>query len=761
MWKCAAAIVVLAPGVSLALAQEPAIPQQPIVTSDLLRLRSVTAIDVAQDGSRAIFTVKSIAEAKPSEYDDEGEFVPAKYEYRSHLYLIDLNDQDSTPVQLTFGRRNDHSPRLAPDASAVVFVRSPMRDPDAPPSKDDDKEKPQVWLLPLTGGEARPLTDFKEGAESPRYSPLGNAVLVTATVPADEMEGAPGWPLERPGRSWKDVVVREEKDGVATIGIVPRPDGTLEEIRAWLEVNATRENPTVINRLEFQDELSLHKPFEFKQLFLVNLGTADPVKREDAVPLTSRFADHDDAEFLPNGRRIVFAAKPPGDRHIDRVLDGALWSVDIEGGEEAVLFALEGWKLSKPRPSIDGSLIAFLGEQQDEPAYRQTQLGLISTAGGAAREPVWLTDLFDSSVSGFDWMSARGSIVFGAPVAGAFPLFSISTGVIQPARLLEEAIGAHVFDVGGGNIVYSMTSASNPCVLMARTPRGERQIMNLNEWVHGKTISLPTEGWIDRPDGTRVQYWLMPPTNREEGRTYPLCLEIHGGPSAMWGPGEDTMWLEYQLLCSWGYGVVFCNPRGSGGYGYGFQKANHQNWGAGPAGDVLAAVDRAIQQPWVDREKLVVTGGSYAGYLTTWIIANDHRFKAAVAQRGVYDFTTFFGEGNAWRLVEWAMGGQPWESTTRAILQRESPFTHVRQIQTPLLIMHSSSDLRTGVSQSEMLYRALKVLDRPVEYIRYPDAGHDLSRTGNPHQRMDRLNRIIEFFERYASGGRGAPVVRE
>ncbi len=221
------------------------------------------------------------------------------------------------------------------------------------------------------------------------------------------------------------------------------------------------------------------------------------------------------------------------------------------------------------------------------------------------------------------------------------------------------------------------------------------------------------------------------------------------------------MWHEFQLLCSWGYGVVYANPRGSGGYGYEFQRGNFQNWGEGPAGDVLAVVDEALRlHEWIDQERLVVTGGSYAGYLTAWIVGNDHRFKAAVAQRGVYDLETFFGEGNAWRLVQWTMGGYPFDDRVRRIIERNSPITYVDRIQTPLLIMHASNDLRTGVSQSEMLYRSLKALNRPVEYIRYPNAGHDLSRTGDPTHRMDRLNRIIEFFERHIDNPRPAPQIQ-
>ena len=253
---------------------------------------------------------------------------------------------------------------------------------------------------------------------------------------------------------------------------------------------------------------------------------------------------------------------------------------------------------------------------------------------------------------------------------------------------------------------------------------------------------------MDRPDGKRVQAWVMEPIGREPGRTYPLALEIHGGPSAMWGPGEFSMWHEFQLLCSRGYGIVYCNPRGSGGYGFDFRHANYRDWGHGPAGDILAAADVAAELDWVDPERQVVTGGSYAGYMTAWIVTQDHRFKAAVAQRGVYELSVFFGEGRAWRLIPNHFGGFPWDEEARSFLDANSPQSFVKDVRTPLLIIHSDNDIRTGVIQSEMLYKSLKQLGRPVEYVRYPDEGHELSRGGNPLRRMDRLNRILEFFER-------------
>jgi dipeptidyl aminopeptidase/acylaminoacyl peptidase len=146
---------------------------------------------------------------------------------------------------------------------------------------------------------------------------------------------------------------------------------------------------------------------------------------------------------------------------------------------------------------------------------------------------------------------------------------------------------------------------------------------------------------------------------------------------------------------------------------------------------------------------LLVTGGSYAGYLVAWIIGHDHRFKAACSQRGVYDLRTFFGEGNAWRLVPFYFGGYPWEKKVRELLDEESPITYVQDITTPYIIFHGENDLRTGVIQGEMLYKSLKALGRQVEYVRHPGATHEITRSGNNRQRIDQMLRTYEFFERF------------
>jgi dipeptidyl aminopeptidase/acylaminoacyl peptidase len=268
-------------------------------------------------------------------------------------------------------------------------------------------------------------------------------------------------------------------------------------------------------------------------------------------------------------------------------------------------------------------------------------------------------------------------------------------------------------------------------------------------WLAQRQLSLPEKHSFRNALGETIEYWVMKPVGYTSGKRYPLLLDIHGGPSAMWGPGEASMWHEFQYFCGKGYGVVYCNPRGSGGYGLDFLRANIKDWGTGPTSDVLTALDKAIAEGWADTARLLVSGGSYAGYLTAWIVGHDHRFKAACAQRGVYDLATFFGEGNAWRLVPNYFGGYPWEPEVKALLQQESPITYVNNITTPLIIFHGENDRRTGFVEGEMLYRSLKVLGRPVEYVRHPGATHELTRSGDNRQRIDQMLRTYEFFTRY------------
>jgi dipeptidyl aminopeptidase/acylaminoacyl peptidase len=696
---------------------------EPIRTTDLLMIKTMSGIDISPDGRQVVYVVTSMGKGEKEEY-----------RYFRHLWIKDLEKQ-SPPVQLTYGQKSDGSPVWSPDGNRIAFIRQ-------------HKTRPQIWILPLKGGEAYRITGVEYGASQPLWSPDGTKLLFSSSIPAWAVDEDPTWPSERPGRKVGDIpnwkkIEKKKKDKKDAEPPTANPGGTLAEIRAWLAKNSSQNNPRVFNRLDLHGERQLQTGMSFQHLFVVE---AKP--EAEAHQVTKGKQSFGGADWSPDGKRII-CSSVRYQEHPDRVRDGDLWIMNADGSGLEVFLDWKDYIVFVPLYSPDGKTILFLTLDQNDPGFSGRQLALISAEGENARG---LTFDFDRRISSYCWSPDGKYVYFTAPSEGSFPLYRISEKGGKVETVIKGSVGVRGFDVSGKNIVYALTEVKNPFELYTADVDGKnpRQISTFNSpWIKNKRIVFPEEKWITRPDGKKIQYWVVEPAIKEEGKKYPLVLEIHGGPSSMWGPGEFTMWHEFQLLASWGYGIVYCNPRGSGGYGYDFRKANYRNWGTGPAGDILAAAGEAAKLEWADANKQVVTGGSYAGYMTAWIVSQDHRFKAAVAQRGVYELSVFFGEGRAWRLVPNHFGGYPWEKEARGFLDANSPQTFVNDITTPLLIMHSDEDIRTGVVQSEFLYKSLKALNKPVEYVRYPGEGHELSRSGNPKRRMDRLNRIIEFFERF------------
>ena len=357
-------------------------------------------------------------------------------------------------------------------------------------------------------------------------------------------------------------------------------------------------------------------------------------------------------------------------------------------------------------------------------------------------------------------MSSDGTVLFATPWHGGEPLLRVNVKGGNIDRLVEGPTGVGAFDEGGGRIVYALVSVPDPNELYVREKSGQvRQLTDLNAWVKDKELANPQERWITRPDGLKVQYWVMNPAHAESGKRYPWVLEMHGGPSAMWGPGEFSMWWEFQLFCAWGYGVTYANPRGSGGYGYEFQKANYRNWGKEPIGRRPRRARRLGEDRAPDRQGWPL---SYRRLLRRLPHRLDDRSRSTL-QGGVR-------AARRLRSLHFLRRGQRVAAGARRVrrvslgarnaqpVDEESPITYVANIRTPFLIIHGSQDLRTGFAQSEMLFRSLKQLNRPVEYVRYPSIGHELTRSGPPLQRMDHMLRIIEFFERYANNTAAAPV---
>jgi dipeptidyl aminopeptidase/acylaminoacyl peptidase len=350
---------------------------------------------------------------------------------------------------------------------------------------------------------------------------------------------------------------------------------------------------------------------------------------------------------------------------------------------------------------------------------------------------------------------------FSAPIQGSYELWRIA---VEDGRLERLTEGRHVVSNwhavplrsgGSMRIAYLRSSATEPpdlWVLDTSAARAggqpaPRRLTELNAAVLAELDLVEPQERHVSVDGRDIQGWFIPAGDGPR----PLVVEIHGGPHALYG------WLmlwEFQLLAAAGIGVFYCNPRGSEGYGEAFNDANHRDWGPGPMRDVLAGVDSLVADGLADPDRLGVTGGSYGGYLTNWIVAHDQRFRAAMTCRSVSDMGTLFLTGDIsggdWASV--SFDATPWDDA--AYFREISPITYASAIRTPLLIQHSEHDLRTTIAQAEALFTVLRSLRRPVRLLRVPEETHELTRSGTPFRRVENLRIVVDWFRHFLVEGK-------
>ncbi|MFL5675325.1 MAG: alpha/beta hydrolase family protein, partial [Chloroflexota bacterium] len=360
-----------------------------------------------------------------------------------------------------------------------------------------------------------------------------------------------------------------------------------------------------------------------------------------------------------------------------------------------------------------------------------------------------------------------------APVDGSYELWRIA---VADGRLERLTRGEHYIsgwhavpheEGGGVRIAYLRSTATEtPDVWVldaggtakGRGSKGSkganpRRLTTLNADILG---DIELRAAIERHvtvDGRDIQGWFVPAGDGPR----PLVLEIHGGPHTLYG--WSLVW-EFQVLAAAGIGVFYCNPRGSEGYGEAFNDANHRDWGPGPMRDVLAGVEALVADGLADPDRLGVTGGSYGGYLTSWIVGHDDRFRAALTARSVNDmgvlFTTGDISGGDWARLEFE--ATPWQDPE--YFREISPLTYADRIRTPLLIQHSERDIRTTIAQAEALFTVLRSLRRPVRLLRVPDENHDLTRSGTPYRRVENLRIVEDWFRHFlVTGKRGLPAL--
>ena len=337
---------------------------------------------------------------------------------------------------------------------------------------------------------------------------------------------------------------------------------------------------------------------------------------------------------------------------------------------------------------------------------------------------------------------------------GDVPLlrFDAETGATRAVLAGRRQITNVSASADGRRLAYAVSGGTQPADLFAcdvdddGAGAGERRLTDANGAFFAEVaIRTPQKYSYRTADGADLDAWVITPPGFDPSRTYPLILEIHGGPQALYG---ESFYHEFQLLAGQGYVVLYTNPRGSDGYGQDFVSALRNDWGGVDYRDVLAGVDWLVAQGYIDESRMGVTGGSYGGYLTNWIIGQDQRFAAAVSGRSTSDRYSHYGHSDIGSFTgDWAFGGPPWERPEFYLAR--SPLTYVANVRTPLLLEHQENDLRCPVPQAEEFYTALKKLGREVQLVRFPDESHEMSRAGKPSHRVERLARIGAWFARW------------
>jgi len=298
-------------------------------------------------------------------------------------------------------------------------------------------------------------------------------------------------------------------------------------------------------------------------------------------------------------------------------------------------------------------------------------------------------------------------------------------------------------------LACALSNPVTPYEIYAVENGSERQLSHHNaEWLESVTLS-PAEAFNTKSsDGQTVHGWLIKPVGFNPRRKWPLVLEVHGGPEAMY---SWSFFHEFQLLAARGYAVLYTNPRGSKGYGEAWDARIFADWGSQDADDCLAATRAAAALPWVDQTRLGVTGGSYGGIMTAWLVGHTQEFAAAVATRGCYNFHSFYGTSDIGPTFgDYILGGPVYDLEER--YRAMSPLTYARQMRTPLLLIHNESDLRCPTEQAEQLFVQLRRIGKvETDLIRFPEESHNLSRSGRPDRRVERLERIVGWFDRFLS----------
>lgn len=607
----------------------------------------------------------------------------------SSIWLV-ATDSSTTPRRLSAEGFNSHAPRWSPDGKTLASLSARYSDSSA-----GETPNAQIYLLPMTaGGEGIALTKLKNGVESYQWSPEGmRIVVVSASGPLD------------------GIALADRKS----------------DVRHYKHIQYKS------NDTGWYDDKRRH-------LWVVNVASGETKQITDGQDWNDA-----DPQWSPDGTRIAFVSDRTG-KLFDESHNTDVWVIPAAGGTLTQISDHE-FEDESPRWSPDGKQILFTGKT----VFHQFPKLYVADSSGRAASQLAVKDL-DMIPTELHW-SPSGAILFAAAVKGETQIFRADPAAHTFSGVISGPRGVHALDVNAsaGKMVYLANDFQHldDLYIANLDGTGERQLTHLNNelWVQldlqavERLLYKSTDGWA-------VEGFFVKPLGWQSGKKYPMVLVIHGGPLGMFG----VEWYhEIQVYAAKGWAVFFCNPRGSMGYGEKFERGEINNWGGMDYQDIMAGVDAALKQyPWVDANNLGVTGGSYGGFMTNWIVSHTNRFKAAVTLRAHSNFISDEGtRDGAYSHAHYFKGilfddfDQYWEA---------SPLKHARNVHTPTLILHADLDFHVPIEQGEQWFRALQHYGVPSELVLFPRENHNLTHTGEPKHLVECLNWQIYWFDRYLNG---------
>ncbi len=612
----------------------------------------------------------------------------------SSIWLVPL-DGSGTPRRLSAEGFNSNAPRWSPDGRTLAFLssRSP-EPPEATAAAPAERPKAQIYLLPMDAGEAMPLTKLKNGVTVFEWAPDGTRIVcVSRSGPSDAIAAAD---RKSDVRHYQHISYKFNDTG-------------------W-----------------FDDKRS--------HLWVI------AVKGGDAKQITDG-QDWNDTQprWSPDSTRIAFVSDRTG-KAFDTSLNTDVWVIPAAGG---ALTRISDHPFEDEQPcwSPDGSQIFFTGK-----IHRRQfpKLYLTNSVGGA--ESKLAVDGLDLIPAHLQWPTANTAF-FEAGDHGRTSIFELNLAARRLSPLIAGERAVRAFDVNpkAGIAIYLANDFQHLDDLYASNLDGshERRLTNVNQALWATLDPQPViRVNYKSSDGMPIEGFLVKPCGWEAGSKYPLILSVHGGPAGQYGV---DWYHEFQVYAAKGWAVFFANPRGSTGYGEKFERDIVNNWGNMDYQDLMAGLDAVLQQnDWIDPSRLGVTGGSYGGFMTNWIVGHTNRFKCAVTLRSLSNFISdegtrdgAYGHEDDFKGLMFDDFDQYWAA---------SPLKYARNVKTPTLILHSDNDYRVPLEQGEQWFRALQHYGVPSELVIFPRENHNLTRTGEPKHLVESLNWQIYWFSKYLNG---------